>query len=560
MRGGAQWPISGKNARISLAMLALLAGFAGLFSLPVLDRDEARYAQATVQMLEHGDFVDIRFQDQPRHKKPVGIHWLQSMTAGPLFAAEHRQIWAFRLPSLIAAMVTVLATFWAGLAFFTRRQAYLAAGLIAAAPLLSIEASIAKTDSVMVALTTLLMACLAHFYAGKTSKKLALLAWACLAGAILVKGPIPLLIPVLTLAGLLLIDRNINRFRALLRWQGVGLFLIILLPWSILIGLRTDWEFYTTAFGSDFAPKLATGHEGHSGPPGYHLLSSLILAGPIWLGLVVAVSEANRRRSEEGAKFFLLWLIPTWLISELTPTKLPHYALPLYPAMALLVGWALGGYWRSHIEKTVAQIGQYRYWSGQLILFVAMILLSIVALVTTNLYSTGPWSAAIGIISAIIGVGFACATLLASIRQNLGAAAGTAIAGSIVLTWCLLQFTPPTLDQLRVSSRILAELKHADLHPRAAHNLQKRYFSVGYSEPSLVFLTRTDIALTTADKAIEQARHGDVLLVEKQWEAEIDQLARERRLALKPVFIVDGYNYSKGEEVRIIGSKVFELR
>lgn len=111
-----------------------------------------------------------------------------------------------------------------------------------------------------------------------------------------------------------------------------------------------------------------------------------------------------------------------------------------------------------------------------------------------------------------------------------------------------------------MSSRILAELKHADLHPRAAHNLQKRYFSVGYSEPSLVFLTRTDIALTTADKAIEQARHGDVLLVEKQWEAEIDQLARERRLALKPVFILDGYNYSKGEEVRIIGSKVFELR
>ena len=50
----------------------------GFFNIPPIDRDEARFAQATKQMVETGDFVDIRFQDDVRYKKPVGIYWLQA--------------------------------------------------------------------------------------------------------------------------------------------------------------------------------------------------------------------------------------------------------------------------------------------------------------------------------------------------------------------------------------------------------------------------------------------------------------------------------------------------
>ena len=60
------------------ALIALVAGLPGLLAVPPLDRDESRFAQATAQMLEDGDFVVIRFQDAPRFKKPVGIHWLQA--------------------------------------------------------------------------------------------------------------------------------------------------------------------------------------------------------------------------------------------------------------------------------------------------------------------------------------------------------------------------------------------------------------------------------------------------------------------------------------------------
>src|ERR1700709_2931267 len=61
-----------------LVLAALLAFLPGFFQIPPTDRDEARFAQATKQMLETGEDVDIRFQDEVRYKKPVGVYWLQA--------------------------------------------------------------------------------------------------------------------------------------------------------------------------------------------------------------------------------------------------------------------------------------------------------------------------------------------------------------------------------------------------------------------------------------------------------------------------------------------------
>jgi 4-amino-4-deoxy-L-arabinose transferase-like glycosyltransferase len=88
-----------------------------MFTVPALDRDESRFAQATVQMLETGDFTNINFQDDPRHKKPVGIHWLQAASVSLLSSPEARAIWAYRIPSLLAAMLAAAACAWGARAF-----------------------------------------------------------------------------------------------------------------------------------------------------------------------------------------------------------------------------------------------------------------------------------------------------------------------------------------------------------------------------------------------------------------------------------------------------------
>jgi 4-amino-4-deoxy-L-arabinose transferase-like glycosyltransferase len=118
-----------ERSHATACALLLLIGLAcflpGFVSLQPMDRDEPRFAQATKQMLETGDFIDIRFQDEARHKKPVGIHWMQSAAvtaAETLGLPEARTtIAVYRLPSLLGALATILLTYWAALAFVGRR-------------------------------------------------------------------------------------------------------------------------------------------------------------------------------------------------------------------------------------------------------------------------------------------------------------------------------------------------------------------------------------------------------------------------------------------------------
>src|ERR1041385_5550635 len=74
----AQATASNARAVAMLIVLSLVAFLPGFFNIPPVDRDEARFAQATRQMIESGDYIDIRFQDEVRYKKPVGIYWLQA--------------------------------------------------------------------------------------------------------------------------------------------------------------------------------------------------------------------------------------------------------------------------------------------------------------------------------------------------------------------------------------------------------------------------------------------------------------------------------------------------
>src|SRR5580698_9601655 len=123
--------VTGSHARAVafLALCGFLLFLPGFFNIPPIDRDEARFAQATTQMVETGDFVDIRFQDEVRYKKPVGIYWMQAAvveTAAKLGVPNAQlRIWLYRVPSLIGAIGGVLFTYWTALAFVSRRSAVL---------------------------------------------------------------------------------------------------------------------------------------------------------------------------------------------------------------------------------------------------------------------------------------------------------------------------------------------------------------------------------------------------------------------------------------------------
>src|SRR5271156_7183169 len=98
----APW-LAGWRPYALLGLLCLALYLPGMTAIPVLDRDEARFAEATRQMLESGDFLHIRFQNEARNQKPAGIYWLQAAAVSVFSAPESTAIWPYRLPSLIGA-------------------------------------------------------------------------------------------------------------------------------------------------------------------------------------------------------------------------------------------------------------------------------------------------------------------------------------------------------------------------------------------------------------------------------------------------------------------------
>src|SRR5205085_10882914 len=152
----------------------LLAFLPGFFQIPPMDRDEARFAQATKQMLETGEYVDIRFQDEVRYKKPVGIYWLQAaaVKTAEVFGVPNarRTIWLYRIPSLIGAVGAVLLTYWTALAFVSRRAAVLAGLMMASCLLLAIERLLAKTDAMLLMTVVAAMGAMGRAYLSEATR------------------------------------------------------------------------------------------------------------------------------------------------------------------------------------------------------------------------------------------------------------------------------------------------------------------------------------------------------------------------------------------------------
>jgi 4-amino-4-deoxy-L-arabinose transferase-like glycosyltransferase len=342
----AQATASNARAIAVLIAISLIAFLPGFFNIPPVDRDEARFAQATRQMIESGDYIDIRFQDEVRYKKPVGIYWLQ---AGVVRAADalgvpdaHTTIWLYRIPSLAGAIGAVLLTYWAALAFVTRRVAFLAGLMMATCLLLNIEARLAKTDAMLLMCCTAAMGVMARAYLTQSTGRdipwsHALILWTALAGGILLKGPLILMVVALAALALAIADRSARWLMRLRPLVGVLWILVLVLPWFVAIMGRAGESFLQDSVGQDLFAKIFKGQETHGAPPGYYLVLFWLTFWPAAPLAAVAAPAVWRHRREAGTRFLLAWAAPCWIVFELVVTKLPHYVLPLYPALAILI-------------------------------------------------------------------------------------------------------------------------------------------------------------------------------------------------------------------------------
>lgn len=463
--------------RILLVLVALALFLPGFFTLPPLDRDEPRFAQASRQMLATGDLVDIRFQEEARHKKPAGIYWLQ-VVAVTATGMDAPPIWAYRLPSLLAAIAAVLLTARIAADLAGARAGLVAGLLFAGVFSLGMEARLAKTDAVL--LLTVLAAQWAVLRVWLRARQGALAPgglavflafWVAIAAGILVKGPVGLMVVALTLAALAVGMRRAGWMLALRPLPGLALAAALVLPWYVAITLRSDGAFWEASLGADMLAKVQSGQENHGAPPGTYLLLVWLTFFPASAALALALPALWRARREAAVVFAAAWVLPAWLVFEATPTKLTHYVLPLYPALAI----AVAAVW----DRVVA--APQRVWHG--LAFGAVVVLAAAFLLALGAYAgtlgPAPWGAVAGSL-AVLAFGAMLALRALARQLPLAAALGIAVMGLGLTGGGVVTVTQ--VEAIWPAPRIVA----AAVTPGCPAPVIR---TEGYHEASLVFLS-----------------------------------------------------------------------
>jgi 4-amino-4-deoxy-L-arabinose transferase-like glycosyltransferase len=481
---------------IVIAFAAFLPGFTGLFPM---DRDEPRFAQASKQMLETGDVVNIRFQDEARNKKPVAIYWMQAsaVALAETFGVPDARttIWLYRIPSLFGALAAVLLTYWTALALTTRRGALLAGMLMAPAIILVVEAHLAKTDAVLVATVVASMGVLARAWMRRHEKQPlgigpCALFWTAVGVGILVKGPITPMVLIFTVIVLIIRQRSGRWLLRLRPWQGLIWCLVIVLPWFILIAKASGTAFFAEAVGHDMMAKVASSQESHGAPLGTYLVAFWVTGWPMAPFAFLAAPFVWRQRWAEPVFFLLAWLMPSWLLFESVPTKLPHYVLPMYPAIAILAAMAA--------ERAAAaqKVGRIRLGVFGVFLALAPVALPVALVIARDRVASTLDFGTIGLallafIVAVAAVWLAIKRVrIGEMRAAILCAVVAALAvNGFILGWFMNQ---DHADLIALSPR-LAEAGKAAAGSACP---SPGYATVGDREPSLVFLTSTALLMT----------------------------------------------------------------
>jgi 4-amino-4-deoxy-L-arabinose transferase-like glycosyltransferase len=317
---------------IGVVLLALISYLVGNERVGLWDRDEPRYAQTSRQMLQSGDWVVPRLYDNVRKAKPIFIYWCQA-TSMSIFGDTAA---AARLPSAVAMTLTLVLLAMT----IVGRRGFWTMLILGSSLLVFWAAKSALTDSVLLLFITISQLCLYAIWRGNRSWTIVITMAIAIGLGGLTKGPIVLAIPLTTLLALRALRvQKTQLAKSHLSFAKILIGFIVVAaivgPWLYLVEKRCP-GFITDAFHKEIIDRSTNPQEGHSGPPGYYLLTIWAMFFPWSLLLPATLITAWRNRRLPQVRFALAAVIGPWIMLELVRTKLPHYLLPAYPFLAFL--------------------------------------------------------------------------------------------------------------------------------------------------------------------------------------------------------------------------------
>ncbi|MBD2242498.1 glycosyltransferase family 39 protein [Nostoc sp. FACHB-888] len=356
----------------------------------LIDETEPLFAEASRQMFVTGDWITPFFNGDTRFDKPALIYWCQAIAYAIIGVNE----WAVRLPSAIAAFALVCLGFYTVQWYFARQDeleqvsrptrryktSFIAAALMALNPETIIWARIGVSDMLLTGCIASALLCFFLGYAGKGVEsrkqgagsreqgenssplppapcpsassalfpnKWYLAFYVLIAGAILSKGPVGIVLPGLIVAAFLL---YVGKFREVLREMRllVGMLIILGLsvPWFALVIWRNGWNYINAFFGYHNLERFTEVVNGHSAPWYFYFLVVLLGFAPYSVYLPISIVRLkfwqrshwrSLERFQQFGLFAWFWFASIFGFFSIAVTKLPSYVLPLMPAAAILV-------------------------------------------------------------------------------------------------------------------------------------------------------------------------------------------------------------------------------
>jgi 4-amino-4-deoxy-L-arabinose transferase-like glycosyltransferase len=538
------------SGRPWLSVAAICLAVAGVYWFidsrsTLWDRDEPRFARATAEMIESGNYLYPTFNGQLRPDKPILIYWLMSV---PMRVLGPTSL-ACRFFSSVGIALTCFFTFLLARRFLNDRAGLWSMAILASTLLILVEGTAATSDGILLPCMVAVMVLFAGSLAlGLRWYQVPLMGLALGLG-LLAKGPVALLPLAVIIATLWLIRKSRIPLGSHFGRLGgaVALGALLFVAWAIPANNATGGEFLRLGIGHHVLARAARPLESHGGRfllnlP-YYL--PIIIAGffPWTLHLPGSISAVLRGRVG-GVYFrelFLAWVVSVVVIMTLVATKLPHYILFTWPAMALAVGGTLA----AASQGRLAEVD--RNWLRGGIYFFGPVAAGLVVV----LFAAPLW---LHLPRAIVPFGAAAAVLLAvsvlAMRQQLQdrpqASAITLLTGMGVLLLPAMLGIMPVLERTKVA-------------PALAQAITQRtdpdvpVVAFGYGEPTLNFYVGRRIEPLADQEAVArwagQPQPG-VLIISKAALAEVEH--RYGSLGLTEIASQRGLNYAKGKTLAIV--------
>ncbi|WP_371363609.1 Undecaprenyl phosphate-alpha-4-amino-4-deoxy-L-arabinose arabinosyl transferase [Sporomusa rhizae] len=323
-----------KNKSLLWIVLGITAFviFFHLGSSPLLDPDEPVYAETPKEMILFGDYISPRIYGEYWYDKPPMYYWLVA-AAFKVFGVNE---FAARFPSALLGVLCVLLVYRAGTRFFGQTAGVVGALVLTTSIEYFYVAKAAVTD---ITLTLCLTAALLSFL-----EKKYYLMYLFAALATVTKGPIGLVFPGAILFLYFLATKNWQEIKNMKIPAGIIIYAVVALPWYIAMYQFHGNAFLDTFIGFHNVARFTTAE--HTETSGWYFFIPVLMLGFFpWTALLVQSVRASllEGRKQKPALLFLnIWVLFIFIFFTISSTKLVTYILPMYPPLALLVGWYLG--------------------------------------------------------------------------------------------------------------------------------------------------------------------------------------------------------------------------